>query len=174
MYWIQISGASLLASLEIANGLYGEKPHRTFDDLAARFWGDFETLSGVELIWSLIRTFDGRELDKYMLGVADASTHLRTASVFPPIIYGVGGGPCHRRSVQVPELARFAVQRGRAARIGEGLNRWGNVHIHDLADLFGLLVEDAVRGGDGSEVWGKRGLYFCGTLEDMVSDGPLT
>ena len=161
VYWVQVSGASALATPEIASETFGEPSDKTYNDL-----------DGVEEIKALIKEYPSRAVDNYMLKVAASSPQVRTAVVFPPIIYGVGGGPCHQRSVQVPELARFTIERGKGAQVGRGLNRWANVHIHDLADLFALLVEKAVQGGDEGKVWNSNGVYFCGSGGEMVGLTP--
>ena len=99
-----------------------------------------------------------------MLSVAAASAQtpqLNTALVMPPLIYGEGQGPCNRRSSQVPDLARVTLQRRRGLRVGRGQSRWGNVHIRDLGALFVLLIEKAIEGGGGQEIWNLNGLYLA-------------
>lgn len=61
------------------------------------------------------------------------------------MIYGHAlGAPAE--SVQVPRLARQARKSGVARYIGRGLNRWSNVHVADVADLYALALEKAPRG----------------------------
>lgn len=51
--------------------------------------------------------------------------------------------------------------------MGEGQARWGNVHVHDLSDLYLKLVEQAAAGGSTAEwpgkpsLWGSEGYYFA-------------
>lgn len=94
---------------------------------------------------------------------------MRTAIVFAPIIYGKGEGPCHQRSIQVPELCRIAIERGRGVQTGKGLNRWGNVNVADLGEMFALLVQKAAEGSEEKEAWGQDGLYFAGAGQEIVS-----
>ncbi|MBS7811140.1 NAD-dependent epimerase/dehydratase family protein [Roseococcus pinisoli] len=61
------------------------------------------------------------------------------------MIYGHAMGE-PAESVQVPRLARQARASGIARYIGRGLNRWSNVHIADVADLYALALEKAPRG----------------------------
>lgn len=157
-YWIQVSGATLLASPEIARGTYGEPSDKIHDDL-----------SGVAEIIALVRSNPKRATDNFVLDSGHAHG-VNTALVPPGIIYGEGAGPVNRRTFQVPELARVAVERGRAVQVGRGLARWGYVHIRDLGQLFLRLVEKAAAGEDGrAGLWGEEGIYFTGVGGDIVS-----
>ena len=89
--------------------------------------------------------------------------------VIAPLIYGQGRGPVNQTSIQIPELCRIAIERGRAAQIGNGQNIWSNIHVADLSSLLVQLVEKAIA-EDGDENWGENELYFaernpqkCGT-----------
>lgn len=61
------------------------------------------------------------------------------------LIYGNQLGP-KARSVQIPPLLDQAKESGIARHIGRGLNRWSNVHIADVADLYALALEEAPAG----------------------------
>lgn len=61
------------------------------------------------------------------------------------LIYGNHLGP-KARSVQIPPLVDLAKETGIARHIGRGLNRWSNVHIADMADLYVLAMEKAPAG----------------------------
>ncbi|KAI9155668.1 aldehyde dehydrogenase [Paramyrothecium foliicola] len=150
-YWIQISGASLLAAAELADSkrVPGSSSDVVFDDL------------DVSTIHSTIRQHPSRAVDNYILRIAAEEPHINTALVIPPIIYGPGQGPSNQRSVQIPELAKATLQRRRGLQVGEGLSRWGNVHIHDLGDLFTLLVKAALDDGSKSDdIWNLNGFYL--------------
>jgi nucleoside-diphosphate-sugar epimerase len=60
---------------------------------------------------------------------------IRATVICPTMVYGEGRGP-HKESIQVPLLLRHAKQTGMAQYIGEGLNRWSNIHIEDLSALY--------------------------------------
>lgn len=156
VYWIQISGASALAAEEIASPEFvpGSPSTRVFDDV-----------SGAADIRSTIRAHSFRAVDNYLLDVAAASPNIKTALVFPPIIYGEGQGPVNRRSIQIPELARVTLLRGHGVRVGQGLSRWGDVHIRDIGKLIGALAEAAASHDDRQELWGENGLYLSGVGE---------
>ena len=61
------------------------------------------------------------------------------------MIYGEALGP-QSRSVQLAALVDQARESGVARHIGRGLNRWSNVHISDVADLYLLALERASAG----------------------------
>jgi nucleoside-diphosphate-sugar epimerase len=65
--------------------------------------------------------------------------------ICPTLVYGIGTG-IHTDSVQVPMLARLARDQGAGVHIGAGENRWSNVHIDDLVNLYGLALTDAPAG----------------------------
>jgi nucleoside-diphosphate-sugar epimerase len=78
--------------------------------------------------------------------VLDASSRgIRSVVICPSLVYGEGAG-LNPRSIQVPFLFDQAVAAGRVRVVGKGLNRWSNVHIDDLVDLYELVIEAAPPG----------------------------
>jgi nucleoside-diphosphate-sugar epimerase len=130
----------------------------------------FDDLSGLSHIHSIIRAHPSRAVDNYLLDVAAEGSHIKTALVFPPIIYGEGEGPVNRRSIQIPELSRVTLARGHGIRVGQGANRWGNVHVRDVGRLFFALAEAAVSQNSHEMLWGEAGVYLAGVGE-IVSLG---
>jgi nucleoside-diphosphate-sugar epimerase len=61
------------------------------------------------------------------------------------MIYGHALGP-PAQSVQIPALVRQAKASGVVRYIGRGLNRWSNVHIADVAQLYLLMLDKAPAG----------------------------
>lgn len=59
----------------------------------------------------------------------------------------------------VPYLIQLAREKGRAAYIGDGQNRWPAVHRRDAAHLYRLVLEKGVAGGRYHGV-GDRGIAF--------------
>ncbi|PHH61806.1 hypothetical protein CDD81_7970 [Ophiocordyceps australis] len=159
-YWIQISGASALAVDELAapNFVPGSSSSRIFDDA-----------SGLAAMKAMIKAYPSRAVDNYMFGVA-AEKMIKTAIVFPPIIYGVGQGPVNHRSIQIPSLAQATLQRGRGLRVGQGLNRWGNIHIGDMGRIFSSLALKADSRDNNEATWGDEGLYLAGVGELTFGD----
>jgi len=77
--------------------------------------------------------------------IAAARQGVRSVVVAPPMIYGRGLG-VHAHSIQVPAMIAHARKVGQAQFIGAGANRWSNVHIEDLADLYRMALEQAPAG----------------------------
>ncbi|KAJ5305197.1 uncharacterized protein N7443_004857 [Penicillium atrosanguineum] len=147
-YWIQVSGASVLSISDIVSGRFGEGSDRVY--------GDIEDANEIRDI--IKQNAAKRVMDDYVLNkVSD----IKTALVFPPIIYGQGRGPVKGRSVQIPELSRIAIETRETVQVGKGESTWSNVHIADVADVFVKLIEKAIDGSEG-EFWGQNGLYFVG------------
>ncbi|CEI63733.1 hypothetical protein FVEN_g6853 [Fusarium venenatum] len=160
-YLIQISGASLLPVKDLSSPSF--KPGEPSDAV----WDD---LDGVSSIKDLIRSHESRVVDNYILKIAQETPSIKTANVYPPIIYGKGQGPVKQRSVQIPSLAKVALERGHAVRAGKGLAAWTNVHVADLARLFVILTENAAKGNDDKKMWGEDGIYFPGSNEITWAD----
>jgi nucleoside-diphosphate-sugar epimerase len=70
---------------------------------------------------------------------------IRTIVVCPGMIYGRGRG-LHTESDQLPKLIAFSKQVGAGVYFGRGLNRYSNVHIDDLVDLYVLAIQKAPSG----------------------------
>lgn len=74
-----------------------------------------------------------------------AAPGVHTIVLCNSLIYGNHLGP-RARSVQLPPLVDQARETGIARHIGRGLNRWSNVHIADVADLYALALAKAPSG----------------------------
>lgn len=74
-----------------------------------------------------------------------AAPGVRSIVLCNTLIYGTALGP-KSQSVQLPRLVAQAKASGQAPYIGRGLNRWSNVHIADVADLYLLALEKAPDG----------------------------
>lgn len=159
-YFIQISGATAIAQDEIKNKRFRESSDKVFDD--------YDNLDALK---DEIKRHPNRTVDNYFLNLTKETPKVRSAIVFAPIIYGKGEGSVHQRSIQVPELCRIAIERGRGVQVGKGLNRWGNVNIADLGKLLALLVRRGAEGSTDDNVWGEKGLYFAGAGKEIVSVG---
>ncbi|KAL4876735.1 NAD(P)-binding protein [Aspergillus karnatakaensis] len=147
-HWIQVSGASVLSTADIVQSRYGEGSADVFSDV-----------DGVEVVREIIRqNAKTRVVDDFILRISGP----KIALVFPPIIYGRGRGPVNQRSVQIPELARLAIETGGAIQVGKGESTWSNSYITDVSDIFVKLVEKAVA-GDTEGLWNQDGIYFTGS-----------
>ncbi|CRG83248.1 Dynein heavy chain 5, axonemal [Talaromyces islandicus] len=148
-YWIQVSGASVLSIKDIVSGTYGQGTGYVYSDV-----------DGADEFREIIsQNKDRRVVDNFLLNL----TGPRTALIFPPIIYGEGRGLIKQRSVQVPELARVAIQTKTAVQVGKGESTWSNVHVRDVSDIFVSLVDKAIENAASEDLWNKNGLYFTGS-----------
>ncbi|OLY76960.1 epimerase [Pseudomonas sp. ATCC PTA-122608] len=77
--------------------------------------------------------------------MAAANLGIRSVVICPSNIYGVGHGLTDH-SFQLPFLMARARETGVMRIVGRGVNRWSNVHIDDVAQLFLLAMEKAPAG----------------------------
>jgi nucleoside-diphosphate-sugar epimerase len=70
---------------------------------------------------------------------------VRSIVICPSMIYGTGRG-LQPDSDQLPKLMALSKQLGAGVYFGKGLNRYSNVHIDDLVDLYVLALEKAPAG----------------------------
>ena len=162
-YWIQITGASALAVKDLSSPSYdvGRESSDVYDDL-----------DGIDAIRSLIRAHPSREMDNYVLDTSKATPSVRTALVLPPIIYGKGEGPGNQRSIQIPSLSRVTLEKGHVVRAGKGLNRWGSIHVADIARVFTGLAVEASKDRQDEALWNDNGIYLTSAGE-MVCHAPI-
>lgn len=84
-----------------------------------------------------------RDIELTVLGAA--TQNIRAVVICPSSIYGTGTG-VHTQSVQIPWLITQAQESGVVRVVGTGVNRWSNVHIHDVAELYLLALQNAPAG----------------------------
>ncbi|MBS0363144.1 MAG: NAD-dependent epimerase/dehydratase family protein [Proteobacteria bacterium] len=77
--------------------------------------------------------------------VAAIEDGVRGVVICPPTIYGEGLG-LEKDSDQIPKLMSLSERQGAGLYLGRGLNRYSNVHIRDLVDLFELVIDKAPGG----------------------------
>ncbi|TPX09326.1 uncharacterized protein E0L32_009518 [Thyridium curvatum] len=153
-FWLHICGTGILQWYDAQEKRYGQPP------LPDQRYGD---VTDIARIASFPDAALHRDVDKVVL--ACAAGHypaVRVAVVGPPCIYGPGRGPVNGRSIQAYDMARFMLREGFAPVAGAGLAEWDNVHVHDVARLFRVLVDAAqdARYRDDAEVFGPRAYYF--------------
>jgi nucleoside-diphosphate-sugar epimerase len=84
-----------------------------------------------------------RDIDLRVL--AAAKEGIRAIVLCPGNIYGSGSG-LNPRSVQIPFLVDQARESSLVHIVGQGVNRWSNVHIEDVAELYSLALQKAPPG----------------------------
>ncbi|RQR35116.1 MULTISPECIES: NAD-dependent epimerase/dehydratase family protein [unclassified Burkholderia] len=98
-----------------------------------------------------------RAIDQLVMSAATLG--IRSAVICNSMIYGDGLG-IRRDSAQLPLLAAIAREAGAVRVIGKGLNRWSNVHVEDVADLYVRAMRHAAPGA----------LYFAENGEASFAD----
>jgi len=133
---IEVFGEALAGTgkpLVIASGLLGLAPGRVAterDGLTAEAGGGEAPISGAE-----------RRLANAQLTLAFAERGVRSSIVrLPPTCHGDGDNGF------IPTAIGFAREKGAAAYVGDGANRWPAVHRDDAARVFRLALEAAPAG----------------------------
>lgn len=122
---IHTSGSSIVA--DHADGAYGAEP-LTEDDF-------FEPVP-----FRRARV----DMNRYVRQAA-IEKGIRTIVICPSMIYGEGKGT-QIKSDQIPKLIDIAKHINAGPYFGAGLNRYSNVYIDDLIDLYILAIEKAPGG----------------------------
>lgn len=99
---------------------------------------------------------------------------VRSIVIAPPMIYGRGLG-LNPESIQIPMMIAAAKKFGIAKYVGKGANRWSNVHVEDLADLYLLAME---KGTPGAYYYAENGeesmQHICESISRMLGFGGAT
>ncbi len=90
---------------------------------------------------------------------------IRSVVICPPMIYGKGRG-LQPDSDQLPKIIALSKQAGAGVYFGKGLNRYSNVHIDDLVELYLLALEKAP---GGSFFFAENGHASFKEIAEMVS-----
>jgi nucleoside-diphosphate-sugar epimerase len=90
---------------------------------------------------------------------------IRSIVICPTMIYGKGRG-LQTDSDQLPKLIALSKQVGAGVFFGKGLNRYSNVHIDDLVDLYLLALEKA---SGGSFFFAENGDASFKEIAEMIS-----
>lgn len=106
--------------------------------------------------------------------LAAAARGVRAVVLCPSLIYGPGRGIAPH-SMQVPWLIALARETGMPRHIGPGRNRWSNVHVDDLVDLYRLALERAPAGAFYFAANGEESMReVCAAIGRMLGRGSTT
>lgn len=125
--------------------------------------------------WTAVQDLTNLPSDAFHKNVDDivlaaGSEGVKTAILCPPTIYGKGRGVGNSRSRQAYEMAKLILSSEYVPIIGQGEARWNNIHVSDLAALFVLLTEAAVKKDTRPELWNDRGYYLVENGEHKWAD----
>lgn len=150
-YLIHTSGTGIASSADVERNVFGEQTAHVYNDWDA-----------IKEVTSFPDSYAHRNVDKIVLAASAKNPgNIFTAIVCPPMIYGPGRGPGNKRSVQVYNLTKATLQRGKAFKINAGENIWHEVHVQDLSNVFLGLVTAAMQPGGGKATWNDEGYYFA-------------
>ncbi|MBJ9987849.1 NAD-dependent epimerase/dehydratase family protein [Paenibacillus sp. S28] len=91
---------------------------------------------------------------------------VRSIVIVPSMIYGKALG-LPAESAQVPQLVRKSQEMGAGVHVGKGVNRWSNVHIKDLAQLYLLAL---VKAPSASYFFAENGEDSFGDIAKAISE----
>lgn len=97
--------------------------------------------------------------------IAGIAKGIRSIVIVPSMIYGDSLG-LNVESDQLPVVFRKSKEVNAGVYLGKGLNRWSNVHIKDLVDLYVLAWEKAPA---ASYFYAENGEASYGEIADYVS-----
>lgn len=150
-YLIHTSGTGILCFADYERKIYGVRNEKVYDD-----W------DGIKEVTSLPDHAIHRNVDKIILAASvQYPSKINTAIVCPPCIYGPGRGPDNQRSVQVYQMVKATLERGKAFHVEDGNNIWTEVHVQDLSNVYLSLVTEALSPGGGKATWNDEGYYFA-------------
>jgi len=99
--------------------------------------------------------------------IAAAADGIRTVVIRPSMIYGDGA------SEQLPLLIRHAITSGESIYVGEGMNRWANVFLSDLAEVYLLALHRAEPGSVYNIASGELEMrQIAQGIATLLGDGP--
>jgi nucleoside-diphosphate-sugar epimerase len=90
---------------------------------------------------------------------------VRAVVICPTMVYGTGRG-LQPDSEQIPQLIALSRQLGAGIYFGKGFNRYSNVHIDDLVDLYLLAIDKAP---GGSFFFAENGNNSFKEVAEMIS-----
>lgn len=67
-------------------------------------------------------------------------------------------------------MAKLILTRKFTPVVGEGKARWNNVHVHDLSEVYRLLVNKAAAHDSSEELWGPKGYMLTENGEHVWTD----
>lgn len=143
---IHTSGSAIVA--DHADGEYASAVPLTEDDY----------FDPVPFRWARV------DMNRYVRQAA-IEKGVRSVVICPAMIYGTGRGP-QPDSEQLPKLIALSRQVGAGVYFGKGLNRYLNVHIDDLVNLYLLVMEKAP---GGSFFFAENGNNSFKELAEMMS-----
>lgn len=155
---IHTSGAGVLSTNSKGTGVSPES------DPTAALWDDADAAAH-----AAIPPYAPHRFVDLEVFAAARSGLVKTYLVVPPTVFGRGLGPFaeKRMSIQLPRLVYHSLVNRRAHYVGPGEAQWTNVHVADLAELYLLILDSALK---DAAPQGLEGLYYPSTEYFTWSD----
>ncbi|KDQ14114.1 hypothetical protein BOTBODRAFT_55572 [Botryobasidium botryosum FD-172 SS1] len=118
-----------------------DPPTGKFEEAARKIWND----NNPDDIASIAPGQPHRHVDIELFNAGE-SGEISTYIIAPSAIYDVAySNPKSKVSIQIPRLVRTGLKKRQGVIIGEGTNVWSNVNIHDLTELYVLILDHALK-----------------------------
>ncbi|KAG9101516.1 hypothetical protein FS749_006086 [Ceratobasidium sp. UAMH 11750] len=148
-------------------GLLSEGDNGELTPGASKIWND----NDINDVKGIAPTQPHRDVDLEIFGAHERG-EVDAYIIAPSCIYGVGDGPIHKLSMQLPRLIRTAIEFKQPVYVGKGTNRWNTVHISDLVSLYSIVLNPAlsVRSGQTPRPEVYANFYFGSVREYAWGD----
>ncbi|EJU04341.1 NADP-binding protein [Dacryopinax primogenitus] len=120
-------------------GVVADRANGAYTEYAKKEWND----ASEEDIKSIDSFRPHRNVD-LALFEAHSRGLISVHIIAPSTIVGAGDGPVRTLTQQVPYMVQTAVKNRTTYYVGPGTNVWRNVDIHDLEDLYVLVLKHAL------------------------------
>ncbi|KAK4680656.1 hypothetical protein QC764_0000990 [Podospora pseudoanserina] len=140
---------------------------------AARIWPPPSGLNPHPKIWSDLTDLSSLPTDTtHAAQDITVSTYpgINTAIISPTFVIGKSPSVRHKHPIIFPDLMHVTRQQGQVFVVEQGKNLTTFVDTEELAELYVLLVGDALRCIRGEKqvdenIWGEKGYFFAGGWE---------
>lgn len=99
-----------------------------------------------------------------------ASSFANVAIVSPAGVHGISPATEHPLPLTTPDIVRTVQLVGSGFTISAGKNLISWVHVLDQAQIYMLLISDALEKGSGADLWGPHAYYFGASEEISFAD----
>ncbi|SGZ50216.1 CIC11C00000005309 [Sungouiella intermedia] len=131
----------------------------------------YSDVKSIDEINSLPDTQLHRPVEKIVLNIEEQNPNVKTVIISPSTIFGKSRGYDNLFSAQIPYLVELTKKYGKPFTVYLGDYIWSHAHIHDLGDLYYLILERLL--ADESIPTGKKGYYFVSyTDSSAITNSP--
>ncbi|ESZ91498.1 hypothetical protein SBOR_8127 [Sclerotinia borealis F-4128] len=149
-YYIHTSGAAL-----VWDSPDGTQP-------GTKIWDDVIDIQGLK---SFPSTTVHATTDALVFAAAPDTN---VAIISPTVVYGLSPSSIHPTPITLPPLIDVLTKLNSGFTLNTGVNVQGYIHVLDLAQIYLLLIDDALKNPSSADPkkWGPESYYF-GASEDL-------